>query len=459
MDNYERIYDRLLRSEAACEIFSEKRQLQSMLDFEAALVQVEAELGLIPASVVAPIRSCCLAETFDRNILMDGVAGSGNLAIPMVNLLTKAVHQISPDASGYVHWGATSQDVIDTGLVLQLRELLQLYERQLTTFCEHLARLALEHRHTVMPGRTWLQHAVPITFGLKAAGWLDALLRHRQRLEQLTPRVLVLQFGGAAGTLASLGKQGSEISTALAKELGIRASDVPWHSNRDRLVEVATFSGLLMGTTGKIARDLALMGQTEIREVAEGSAPGRGGSSTMPHKRNPVLAASVLSSAIRVPGLVATMLAAMDQEHERGLGGWHAEWETLPEICTLTLGAVERLAEMLDGLEIFPQAMERNLQETKGLLLAEAVSMAIAEKIGKAEAHSLMQEIVRSAVGAGVPLQSMVEADERVMTHIDKEELTLLFRPEAYLGDTQKMIDNVIARYDRSKMLVEMQSD
>ena len=302
-----------------------------------------------------------------------------------------------------------------------------------------------------MPGRTWLQHAVPITFGLKAAGWLDTMLRHQERLAQLAPRVLVLQFGGAAGTLASLGTRGAEVTAALAQQLGLGVADVPWHSNRDRLAEVATFLGLLMGSTGKIARDLSLMGQTELREVAEASAPGRGGSSTMPHKRNPVLAASVLSSAVRIPGLVATMLSAMDQEHERGLGGWHAEWETLPEICTLTLGAVERLTEMLGGLDIFPEAMCQNLERTNGLLLAEAVSMALAERIGRAQAHSLIQELVRKAVDAGASLQSMVEADACVMSHLDREQVKKLFRADEYLGDTQRMIDSVLEHYKGSK--------
>jgi 3-carboxy-cis,cis-muconate cycloisomerase len=454
VSTHDGIYDRLLRSSAASEIFGEERQLQSMLDFEAALCQVEAELGLIPTSAVDPIRSCCAATTFDRDVLMDGIARSGNLAIPMVNLLTKAVQRISPDASGYVHWGATSQDAIDTGLMLQLRDLLRVCDEQVAVLCQRLVSLVSEHRQTIMPGRTWLQHAVPITFGLKAAGWLDAMLRSQERLAQLAPRVLVLQFGGAAGTLASLGARGAEVTAALARELRLGVADVPWHSNRDRLAEVATFLGVLMGTTGKIARDLSLMGQTELGEVAEASTPGRGGSSTMPHKRNPVLAASVLSSAIRIPGLVGTMLSAMDQEHERGLGGWHAEWETLPEICTLTLGAVESLSEMLAGLDIFPHIMRQNLERTNGLLLAEAVSMALAKKIGKAQAHSLVQDIVHKAVEAGVSLESLVETDERVVSHFKGEEVRRLFRPEESLGDSQRMIDDVLARHERSKMSI-----
>ncbi len=447
---FEGIYDRLLRSASANEIFSERRQLQAMLEFESALCRAEAELGLIPSFAVEPICSCCLAETFDRTVLMAGVAGSGNLAIPLINLLTQAVRAISPEASGYVHWGATSQDAIDTGLVLQLREFFRVCDEQTFLLCECMARLASKHRHTVMAGRTWLQHAVPITFGLKASGWLDAMLRHRERLMQLVPRVLVLQFGGAAGTLASLGTRGSEVSVALARQLGVGVADVPWHSNRDRIVEVCTYLGLLMGTTGKIARDLALMGQTEISEIAEASGPGRGGSSSMPHKRNPVLAASILSSAVRAPGLVATMLSAMDQEHERGLGGWHAEWETLPELASLTLGAVEKLLEMLASLEVFPEAMSRNLEVTHGLLLAEAVSMALAEKIGKPQAHSVTQEIVRRAVDRGETLQRAAEGDERVMKHLDKDQLNRLFSAGEYLGDAQKMIDRVLARYEVS---------
>ena len=455
MSTHEGMYDRLLRSSATNTIFSETRQLQSMLAFEAALAQVEAELGLIPAAAAGPICECCVAETFDHVALMEGAARSGNLAIPMVKQLTQAVERVSPEAALYVHWGATSQDAIDTGLMLQLRDLLEVCDQQLALLCARLAELAATHRDSVMAGRTWLQHAVPVTFGLKAAGWLEAMLRHRERLEQMRPRVLLLQFGGAAGTLASLGARGREVSVALAGLLGLRLPELPWHANRDPVVEVATFLGLLMGTTGKIARDLALLGQTEIGEVAEGYEPGRGGSSTMPHKRNPVLAAAILSSAIRMPSLVATMLSAMDQEHERGLGGWHAEWETLPEICTLTMGAVESLEKMLVNLQVFPDAMRHNLEQTRGLLLAEALSMALAERLGKAKAHALVEQIVRKTIETHDSLQAVAAADPRVLEHLGRERLDQVFRVDEYLGSKQTMIDGVLERYAGSRVRVE----
>ncbi len=440
-------FDGLLRSREACAIFAPMRQLQSMLDFEAALAKVEARLGMIPSGVVSPIVACCQASLFDQEALVKGTARSGNLAIPMVSLLTRAVKDLSPEASGYIHWGATSQDAVDTGLVLQLRDLLILLDRELLTLSERLATLTAEHRATPMVGRTWLQQAVPITLGLKTAGWLDVTLRNRERLAQLRSRVLVVQFGGAAGTLASLNSQGLVVAAELAKELDLGVPDLPWHTNRDRIVEVATFLGGLMGSIGKIARDISLLGQTEIAEVAEAAAPGRGGSSTMPHKRNPVSAAAVLSSAIRVPGLVSTMLYAMNQEHERGLGGWHAEWETLPEICTLTLGSLESLTENLVGLEVFPNAMKANLEKTHGLIFTEAVTMAVAEKIGRSEAHTRMQNASYLASKSGGHLRSIVEQDPVLMAALEGRLLDELFSPASYLGDTNRMIDNVLAQF------------
>jgi 3-carboxy-cis,cis-muconate cycloisomerase len=246
-----------------------------------------------------------------------------------------------------------------------------------------LARLAEAHKSTLLAGRTWLQQGPPVTFGLKVAGWLDAVERHRERLKQARKQILVLQFGGAVGTLAAVGDRGLELASALARELKLDLPEVPWHSHRDRLAEVAASLGLLVGSLGKIARDISLMSQTEIDEVVEPSGPGRGGSSTMPHKRNPVGSAVILAAALRVPALVSTVLTAMVQEHERGLGGWHAEWETLPEIFRLTAGALAHTNEIVAGLEIHPEKMSQNLNVTHGLVLAEAVAFALRERLGK----------------------------------------------------------------------------
>jgi 3-carboxy-cis,cis-muconate cycloisomerase len=317
----------------------------------------------------------------------------------------------------------------------------------LSDLCRSLALLTSKYRDVPIAGRTWLQHAVPVTFGWKAAGWLDAMLRHKTRLTELKPRALVLQFGGAAGTLASLGNRGPQVSAALAEELALTLPPMPWHTNRDRVAEVAAFHGLLAGTLGKIARDLSLAMQTEVAEVFEPFCEGRGGSSAMPQKRNPVMAAVVISAALRVPGLVSTMLSSMVQEHERGLGGWHAEWETLPEICIVTGGALRRMVEAVSGLEVRTDKMRSNLGISNGLIYAEAVSMALAEKIGREEAHALIEQASRRAMERGEHLLGVLENTPQIMRHIDRQHLEALFNSEHSSGAAQEMIDRVLAAY------------
>ena len=286
-------------------IFSDAGRLQGMLDFEAALARAEAGVGVIPESAAPAIAAQCKAGLFDLDALGRAAALAGNPAIPMVKALTALVARKRKDAAGYVHWGATSQDAMDTGLVLQLREALDIVEADADRLIRMLARYAKAHRSTPMAGRTWLQQAVPVTFGLKAAGAMAAMQRHRERIRELRSRLLVIQFGGAAGTLASLGDRGIEVAGALAKELKLGDPALPWHAHRDRVAEVATVLGLLAGTLGKIAQDIALMMQTEVGEAFEAAAKGKGGSSTMPHKRNPVGCAAVLSASVKIPGRVA----------------------------------------------------------------------------------------------------------------------------------------------------------
>ncbi len=432
---------------AVTSIFSEESGLQSMLDFEAALAAAEMQEQVIPAGSAEAIAMCCRMELFDRKALAEAAALAGNLAIPMVKQLTALVRAQDAKAAGYVHWGATSQDAIDTGLVLQLRDALIVMEGQMSAVCDVLAGLTEQYRTTPMAGRTWLQQAVPVTFGLKVAGWLDTMLRHRERLSELKLRVLVVQFGGAAGTLASLGARGTDVSRALAEELGLRLPDVPWHSHRDRVAEVATFCGLLVGTMGKVARDLALMMQTEVGEVLEQAAEGRGGSSTMPHKRNPVAVAEILAVAVRVPGLVSTMLSAMVQEHERGLGGWHAEWAVLPEILKLTSDALEKMLDVLAELEVHADAMDENLDVTKGLVMAEAVSMALAVSMGRSEAHGLVEAASHRAIAERRHLLAVLQEDAVVVQHLGAEQLERLFDPLGYTGTAQAMIDRVLSSY------------
>ena len=439
------LLDPLFGSEAVDAIFTDEVRLQRMLDFEAALARAEARLDIIPKSAATPIASQCRADLFDAGSLAEAAVKSGNLAIPMVRQLTELVGKHDKEAMRYVHWGATSQDAIDTGLVLQLRDGFDAIAADLNRLCDALAQLASTHRTTVVPARTWLQQAVPTTFGLKAAGWLDAMTRHRTRLQELRSRVFVLQFGGAAGTLASLGQRGLDVAKALANELKLDLPNLPWHAHRDRLAEVATFLALLTGTLGKIARDLALQMQTEIAEVSEPAGEGSGGSSTMPHKRNPVACAVVLSAATRAPALAATILTAMSQEHERGLGGWHAEWETLPELFRLSAGALHRMVETFVGLDVDANRMLQNLEITHGLIYAEAVTMVLGRQIGKAAAHQLMESASRKAIEKKMHLREVLSADVEVSSRLTAAELEKLFDPQNYMGMASQFVDRAIA--------------
>lgn len=426
-------------------VFTDRAHLQGMLDFEAALARAEAKIGVIPAAAAAPIAAACKAADYDIAALAQAAAQAGNTAIPLVRALTAKVAAKDKDASGYVHWGATSQDALDTGLVLQLRAAVERIEADLSRLSAALAGLAKTHRATPMVGRTWLQHALPITFGLKAAGWLDAVERHRDRLADLKPRLLVLQFGGAAGTLAALGDKGLLVAEALAADLKLSLPATPWHGARDRVVELATTLGLLTGTLGKMARDIALLMQTDVGEAFEPAGEGRGGSSTMPHKRNPVAAASVLATATRVPHLVGSLLSGMVQEHERGLGGWHAEWTALPELVQLSAGALQQMADTMAGLEVQPDRMRANLDITDGLIMAEAVTMALGAKIGRGTAHKLVEAASRRAVAEKRHLQDVLADDRDVMAQIERGDLDRLFDPLGYSGAAVALVDRVLA--------------
>lgn len=426
-------------------VFTDRAHLQGLLDFEAALARAEAKVGIIPAAAAAPIAAQCDAAFYDLAEIAEGATRGGNTAIPLVKALTAKVAAQDKAAAGFVHWGATSQDAMDTGLVLQLRAALTLIEADLARLSAALAALALNHRQTPMVGRTWLQHALPITFGLKAAGWLDAVERHRARITELKPRLLVLQFGGAAGTLAALGDKGLLVAEALAGELNLALPAMPWHGARDRVVELGTTLGLLTGSLGKMARDVALLMQTDVGEAFEPAGAGRGGSSTMPHKRNPVAAAAVLAAATRVPHLVGSLLSGMVQEHERGLGGWHAEWPVLPELVQLSAGALSHMAETMAGLEVDAARMRANLDITHGLIMAEAVAMALGARLGKQAAHHLVEAASKRAVAEKRHLRDVLSTDQAVMPHLKREELDRLFDPLGYIGVATTLTDRVLA--------------
>jgi 3-carboxy-cis,cis-muconate cycloisomerase len=347
-------------------------------------------------------------------------------------------------AAGYVHWGATSQDVIDTALVLELRAVIDALVADLNRAIEGFTALAGRHRRTAAVARTWMQHALPMPFGLKLAGYAAALARSRERLRRLRRDALVLQFGGAGGTLAALNDRGLDVAERLAALLDLPLPESPWHSHRDRLAEVASAFAILTGTCGKIGRDISLLMQTDVGEAFEPAAPGQGGSSTLPHKRNPIAAATALAAADIAPNLAATILAAQVQEHERALGGWQAEWPTFPALALVTSGAVNAVADMAQGLEVDGERMRLNLTETRGQIMAEAVSFALGAKVGKEEAHRLVEEASRKAAAAKRELQEVLGEDDRIKLHLSVGELARLFEPMGYQGAAQTLIDRII---------------
>jgi len=440
-------------SPAALETFSDAGTVQRMLAVEAALARAEAECGVIPAAAAEVISEVCRdIGAIDLDALAQSAVAAGNLAIPFVRQLTAAVSARDAEAARFVHWGATSQDIIDTALVLQIGNALRALDTDLVRLGEACATLAAAHRTTPMVARTWLQHALPTTFGLKAAGWLDALRRDLGRIDATRAQARALQFGGAAGTLASLGDAAPRVTAALARELGLEAPVLPWHAHRDRMVEVATTLGMLTGTLGKMARDISLMMQTEVAEVAEPSGPGRGGSSTMPHKRNPVGCAAVLTASVRVPPLVATMLAGMVQEHERALGGWQAEWDTLPQIVTLAAGALRQMGEVVAGLQVNAARMRANLDITHGLILGEAAMLELGGKIGRLQAHHLVERASQCAVAEGTTLRdALARALQEDPAHsglLDDATLDCLADPANYAGQSAAFADASVQAWE-----------
>ena len=435
----------MLSSAAMRAVCDDMAYLQHMLDFEAALARAEASTGVIPATAAGPIGAACKAQAFDLAALAEAATKSGNLAIPLVKALTADVTKIDPQAARYVHWGATSQDVIDTAFMLTLRAgidaLLADIGRAITGF----AALARKHRDTPVVGRTWLQHALPMPLGLKLAEYAAALDRSRTRLRRLRREGLALQFGGASGTLAALADRGMAVAEQLARELDLPLPEAPWHTHRDRIAEAASVFAIITGTCGKIARDVSLMMQTDVAEAFEPAGEGRGGSSTMPHKRNPVAAASALAAATMAPNLAATIFAAQVQEHERSAGPWHAEWPTLPSLMLVTSGGLAATVDIAEGLEVDGLRMRANLDTTHGLIMAEAVTFALAGKIGKSEAHHLVEAASKQAVAGKKHLRDVLTGDTRITTHLGVDEIAGLFEPMAYQGVSQTLIDRLLA--------------
>jgi 3-carboxy-cis,cis-muconate cycloisomerase len=439
---------------------SDRRWLEAMLDFQAALAQSEANVGVIPEAAAKVIIDCCKVEQFDIAEIGRRTSLAGNPAIPLVAMLTAKVKENDPVAAEFVHYGATSQDVIDSAMGYLIGDARSIILKRITGCCHALAALADKHRATPMVGRTLLQHALPISFGLKCANWLDPLVKNFDEMTVKSPQWL--QFGGAAGTLAALGDQALAVQAELLKAgvMSKRAGrswqsftgrDIPWHAMRSQQHIIACQLGTLAAAMGKIARDVTLLMQTEIAEVFEPTAPGKGGSSTLPHKRNPVQSVAIISAAMRTPGLVATMLTSGLQEHERAAGGWHAEWDVMRELLVLTGTAAGHLETMLKGLEIDAARMRKNLDLTHGLIMAERVTFALAPTLGKAKAKSLMETACKEAARDGVHLHGLMKN----MPEAKGLDLDALFNPATYLGASNNFIDTILKQYEEEKHYME----
>lgn len=419
--------------------------LQGMLDAEAALAVAEARAGLIPTEAAEAIAGCCDAARFDLEEIGYEGRATGNPVPPLVKALTRA---LPDDAARHVHKGATSQDITDTAAMLVARRALELILSEVDGIAAACARLADDHRETVMPGRTLLQQALPTTFGLKAAGWLVAVLEARKRLLAARESGLAAQLGGAAGTLASLGPDGIRLLEEFARELGLAEPVVPWHTARLRIAEVGSILALAAGVVHKLALDVVLMAQTEVAEVAEPSDGGRGGSSTLPHKRNPVGSVLAAACARRVPPLAQTLQAAMAQEHERAAGGaWHAEWEALSDALALTGGAAAAMREVVEGLQVRPERMHENLDATDGLLLAENVTTIAAERLGRLEAHELVQAAARRTADDGKPFRDELLTEPDLREVLSAEEIDAALDPGRYLGSAGAFVDRALECY------------
>jgi 3-carboxy-cis,cis-muconate cycloisomerase len=420
--------------------------LQALLDVEAALAGAEADLGVIPAGAATAIAASCQAERFDPDQLGRAARLGGNPVIPLVEALTAAV---PVEGRAWVHHGATSQDVLDTAAMLIIGRTLAPIDRDLAGLAGSLAALADRHRDTLMAGRTLLQQALPITFGLKAAGWLVAVLDVRSQVAAVRSR-LAVQLGGAAGTLASLGGDGPAVAAGLAARLSLAEPIVPWHTSRQRVAEVAAALGQAAGAAAKIANDIALLMQTEVGEAFEPAAPGRGGSSTLPHKRNPVGAAAVSAAARRAHALLPVIYSGMVQEHERAVGGWQAEWLTLTELLQLAGGAVARVAETVAGLEVDEQAMAVNLARTGGLLMAERVTLALRGTMDRGDATRAVQAAGSRVAQSGLSFAAELLADPAIAAVLTPAELDELLDPAGYLGATTTLVDRALRAHRES---------
>jgi len=436
------VFRNIFSTEAMRRVFSDENRVQKYLDFEAALARAQARLGIIPPEAAEEIVHHCSAGEMDFVKLKTQTERIGYPVLPVVQQL---VALCRGGLGEWCHWGATTQDVTDTATVLQIREALTLVEADIDAAAAALAGLARRYRDSPMAGRSNLQQAVPITFGYKMATLLAAFQRHKQRVKELRARVLVGEFGGAAGTLASLGGRGLEVQAELMKELNLGVPAIAWHTVRDNIAEVGCFLGLVAGTCGKLAFDIKLMMQTEVEELYEPFHEGRGSSSTMPQKRNPISSVYITALNSVVRQQVAALLDAMVEDHERATGPWEIEWIVLPEIFCLTAGALAQTLFVLTGLQVDEKKMRANLDLTKGLIVSEAVMMGLGPYLGRQYAHDLVYDVCRKVIATGRPLVDLLAENEEISKHLDRAALTRLCDPANYLGEAGAMVDRVLA--------------
>ncbi len=444
------MFDRLFTAPRIDSLVSDEALVAGMLRFESALASVQADLGLIPAAAATVIEECCSVQSFDVDGLCRSAERDGNPAIPLVKALGQHVKAVDVEAARYVHLGATSQDVIDTGLMLCAKKALDALLVDLTALEERLIDLIERHRRTFMPGRTLLQHARPISFGLKAAGWLDGIVRCRKMLEQGAAKSLAVQFGGAVGSLAASGPKALQILDGLARKLELITPELPWHTQRDRVGRLGIDLALLGTALAKMAQDVVLLMQTEVAEVAEDLGAGGGGSSTLPHKQNPIAPTKILANARRVPSLVSALLSSMVHEHERSVGGWHAEWVTFPEIVRAVGGSVAHALDLVSGLKIHSERMRSNMELTNGLLFAENVAIELAESLGKSTAHEILTRASQRSRQTGQHLRGVLEEDPTLKKLLHPADLDRLFSPEQGSQVADELIDRVLVRLSPS---------
>jgi 3-carboxy-cis,cis-muconate cycloisomerase len=430
------------------EIFTDECRLKKWGETEIALAVAQEKTGVIPAGTSQKIKSIVKQETIDQALMKADFDRTGFPILPFVKQLTKLC---DPETARWVHYGATTQDILDTGTVLQMRDGLALIEQDINGTITALATLAKKHRNTVMAGRTFQQLAAPITFGYKAAVWLDEMLRHQQRLQEMKPRLLVGQCAGAVGTFATLGDKGLVVQRLMMEELGLGVPDITWHTARDRWSELVSWMAMMAATLAKIATEVATLMRSEIGELSEPFEIGRGASTTLPQKRNPIACEPIIANAHRLRELASSQMIAMIQEHERGaLGQMHLEWTVIPDAFLLTSGALHHSRFILENLWVDAENMRKNLNLQGGLIMSEAVMMRLAPKVGKKKAHDLVYKLAGHATDKQITLKQALLANEEIMEHFDESGIDSLLDPLNYIGVAGEMVDKVLAKYSRT---------